>query len=257
MCFVHFYNWCYYKSGLYLNFRNKELIHKENLTGYPFVDNVTDTIYDSYMSKHFPDGDVNGTDFKDCNLERELDSAAAGTGLAFVVFTQAIVELPMAPFWSIIFFLMLLALGLGSQIGTMEGVVNTVFECSYFKGIRKEVLTGKCLFGLYTHTTYYICHQINVRKPVRNVFVMCFNFLLAFVCFASFCCGLIFVSGAGEYWVSLFDGYASTTGKYFRNNSISRSFNNTFHNKQITYFNCRLGYHCSNGNGLRDVYLRS
>lgn len=32
------------------------------------------------------------------------------------------------------------------------------------------------------------------------------------VCFISFLCGLIFVTGAGEYWVSLFDGYASTTG---------------------------------------------
>lgn len=43
------------------------------------------------------------------------------------VFTQAIVELPASPFWAIIFFLMLLALGLGSQIGTMEGVVKYGF----------------------------------------------------------------------------------------------------------------------------------
>jgi solute carrier family 6 amino acid/orphan transporter-like 15/16/17/18/20 len=123
-------------------FSNKELIMKTNMTIYPNVTDVTDSIYDEYMKDRFPDGDVNGTDFRDCSLERELDSAAAGTGLAFVVFTQAIVELPASPFWSIIFFLMLLALGLGSQIGTMEGVVNTVFDCSYFKGVRKELLTG-------------------------------------------------------------------------------------------------------------------
>jgi len=129
------------KVYLYSN-SNKELIQHGNSTLYPYLTNVTDSVYDAYMKEHFPNGEVNGTDFRDCSLEKELDSAAAGTGLAFVVFTQAIVELPASPFWSIIFFLMLLALGLGSQIGTMEGVVNTVFECSYFKNIRKEVLTG-------------------------------------------------------------------------------------------------------------------
>lgn len=40
----------------------------------------------------------------------------------------------------------------------------------------------------------------------------CPCFILAGVCFVSFLGGLIFVTGAGEYWVSLFDGYASTTG---------------------------------------------
>lgn len=34
----------------------------------------------------------------------------------------------------------------------------------------------------------------------------------AAICGISFTAGLIFVTGAGEYWVSLFDGYASTTG---------------------------------------------
>ncbi|OXA63882.1 sodium- and chloride-dependent transporter XTRP3 isoform X2 [Folsomia candida] len=155
---------------------NKKVLRELLSDKYSDISNITDNIYESYMKEHFPDEkSLNGSAFLDCSLEKELDSAAAGTGLAFVVFTQAIVELPASPFWAIIFFLMLLALGLGSQIGTMEGVVNTVFECSYFKNVRKELLT-------------------------------------AIVCFISFVCGLIFVTGAGEYWVSLFDGYASTTG---------------------------------------------
>jgi len=69
--------------------------------------------------------------------------AAEGTGLAFIVFTQAIVELPGAPFWSCIFFLMLLALGLGSQIGILEGMLCVIFEIDLFKRIKKQYMTGE------------------------------------------------------------------------------------------------------------------
>jgi Na+-dependent transporters of the SNF family len=69
--------------------------------------------------------------------------AAEGTGLAFIVFTQAIVELPGAPFWAVIFFLMLLALGIGSQIGILEGMLCTIFDIDIFKRIRKQYVTGE------------------------------------------------------------------------------------------------------------------
>lgn len=36
--------------------------------------------------------------------------------------------------------------------------------------------------------------------------------MVGVICLVSFLGGLIFVTGAGEYWLSLFDGYASTTG---------------------------------------------
>lgn len=69
--------------------------------------------------------------------------AAEGTGLAFIIFTQAIVELPGAPFWSCIFFMMLLALGLGSQIGLLEGMLCVIFDIDLFKRIKKQYMTGK------------------------------------------------------------------------------------------------------------------
>lgn len=72
-----------------------------------------------------------------------LYQAAEGTGLAFIVFTQAILKLTPAPFWSMIFFLMLLSLGLGSQIGIMEGMLCTIFDIDFFKRFSKPVLTGK------------------------------------------------------------------------------------------------------------------
>ena len=69
--------------------------------------------------------------------------AAEGTGLAFIVFTQAILKLTPAPFWSIIFFMMLLSLGLGSQIGIMEGMLCTIFDIEFFKRLSKPVITGE------------------------------------------------------------------------------------------------------------------
>ncbi|PSN56599.1 hypothetical protein C0J52_01587 [Blattella germanica] len=101
--------------------------------------NITEDEYESAMNK------VNLTDFgiKECSLKEQLDQAAEGTGLAFIVFTQAIVELPGAPFWSVIFFLMLLSLGIGSQIGILEGMLCTIFDIDIFKRVKKQYVTGK------------------------------------------------------------------------------------------------------------------
>lgn len=110
-----------------------------------------------------------------CSLSEQLDNAAEGTGLAFIVFTQAIVELPGAPFWSCIFFLMLLALGLGSQIGILEGMLCVIFDIDLFKRVKKQYITGV-------------------------------------VCVVCFFMGLIFCTGAGEYWLKMFDTLAGTIG---------------------------------------------
>lgn len=89
-----------------------------------------------------------------CTLEKQLGSAAEGTGLAFIVFTQAIVELPGAPFWSVLFFTMLLSLGIGSQIGILEGMLCTLFDIDIMKRLRKQYVTGEFrhfLFRLFSH----------------------------------------------------------------------------------------------------------
>jgi solute carrier family 6 (neurotransmitter transporter, amino acid/orphan) member 15/16/17/18/20 len=71
-----------------------------------------------------------------------LSEVGEGTGLAFIIFTQAIVELPGSSFWAVLFFTMLLALGLGSQIGMLEGMLCTIFDIDIFKRVRKPILTG-------------------------------------------------------------------------------------------------------------------
>ncbi|KAK7505779.1 hypothetical protein BaRGS_00003050 [Batillaria attramentaria] len=102
-------------------------------------------------------------------------TGAEGTGLAFIVFTQAIVEFgPSAPFWSIVFFLMLLSLGLGSEFGTIEGVATSLYDLDFHPWVRKKWLVSGVLCGS--------------------------------------CCmvGFLFVLGSGSYWVALFDAFAGS-----------------------------------------------
>lgn len=68
--------------------------------------------------------------------------AVQGTGLAFIAFTEAMTHFPASPFWSVMFFFMLINLGLGSMIGTMTGITTPVLDA--YK-IQKEILTGELL----------------------------------------------------------------------------------------------------------------
>ncbi len=56
--------------------------------------------------------------------------------------TDVFTMLPGAPLWSFLFFAMLLCLGLGSQIGILEGVMGTFFDMPQFKNYRKVVVSG-------------------------------------------------------------------------------------------------------------------
>lgn len=70
-----------------------------------------------------------------------------GTGLAFIAFTEAMTHFPASPFWSVMFFLMLINLGLGSMIGTMAGITTPIIDT--FK-VPKEMFTGNALLSCQT-----------------------------------------------------------------------------------------------------------
>ena len=72
-----------------------------------------------------------------------------GTGLAFIAFTEAMSLLPGSPFWSALFFLMLLNLGLSTMFGTMEGILAPLTDRFKTLANNKTKLTSKHLFLLY------------------------------------------------------------------------------------------------------------
>ena len=67
--------------------------------------------------------------------------SASGPGLTFIAFTEAIVKMPASPIWSVLFFCMLLTLGLGSMFGTLEGVITPFYDMKIVP-FRKEIMTG-------------------------------------------------------------------------------------------------------------------
>lgn len=79
-----------------------------------------------------------------------FSQAVQGTGLAFIAFTEAMTHFPASPFWSVMFFLMLVNLGLGSMFGTIEGIITPLVDT--FK-VRKEYLTGQ------SQTQQYVAHR--------------------------------------------------------------------------------------------------
>lgn len=63
--------------------------------------------------------------------------------MVFIAFTDAINQMPGATFWSVIFFLMLLTLGLDSLFGALESVTTALKDVRGFGRLPREVLSGE------------------------------------------------------------------------------------------------------------------
>ncbi|XP_067944082.1 sodium- and chloride-dependent taurine transporter-like [Watersipora subatra] len=71
--------------------------------------------------------------------------AESGPGLAFIAYPKALATMPIAPMWSIFFFVMLILLGLDSQFVAQEGLVAAIvdlFPVTLRKGYRRVLFTG-------------------------------------------------------------------------------------------------------------------
>lgn len=81
------------------------------------------------------------------DISKVVDS---GPGLAFVAYPEGISTMPVAPLWAILFFLMLITLGLDSQFAMLETVItalNDEFEISKKHKGGKLILTAVlCIF---------------------------------------------------------------------------------------------------------------
>ncbi|XP_066500143.1 sodium- and chloride-dependent transporter XTRP3-like [Hoplias malabaricus] len=147
----------------------EDRVHKENVTFWISVLNQT---YPEQFS-------VISAKLEHCSLERELDTAVEGTGLAFIVYTEAIKNMPLSQLWSVLYFLMLLMLGVGSMLGNVTAIIT----------------------------------------PLRDFNVLARNFsnetLNGLVCVFCLLLGLGFTTGSGNYWFSMFNDYGATFSLLF------------------------------------------
>lgn len=97
--------------------------------------------------------------------------AASGPGLAFVVFPQALSLMPLAGLFSVLFFFMLLSLGIDSAFSLVEPVIATILD---------------------------------IRPHARGAYVA------AGVCLAAFGMGLIYTTHAGLYFLDIVDHFVTS-----------------------------------------------
>ncbi|KAG1932342.1 sodium-dependent neutral amino acid transporter B(0)AT2 [Pimephales promelas] len=87
---------------------------------------------------------------EDCSLEAELDTAVEGTGLAFIVYSEAIKNMPLSQLWSVLYFIMLLLLGMGSMLGNVTAIITPLGDLKFLsRTLSNETINGLvCLFCL-------------------------------------------------------------------------------------------------------------
>ncbi|XP_043972154.1 sodium- and chloride-dependent transporter XTRP3-like isoform X1 [Gambusia affinis] len=110
---------------------------------------------------------------EDCNLENELSTAVEGTGLAFIVYSEAIKNMPLSQLWSVLYFFMLLMLGMGSMLGNITAITTPLRDFKFLSSISNEALNG-------------------------------------FVCVLCLLLGLGFTTRSGNYWFTMFNDYGAT-----------------------------------------------
>ncbi|KAJ8958207.1 hypothetical protein NQ317_018046, partial [Molorchus minor] len=121
-----------------------------------------------------------------------------GPGLVFIVYPEAIATMSGSVFWSIIFFLMLITLGLDSTFGGLEAMITALCdEYPRALGRHRETFVAVLLFGIYIcalpTTTYggvYLVNMLNVYGP---------GLAILFV---------VFVEAAGVCWIYGTDNFA-------------------------------------------------
>ncbi|XP_053116463.1 orphan sodium- and chloride-dependent neurotransmitter transporter NTT5 [Hemicordylus capensis] len=159
--------------------RNTEKLFNGSLHAvYPIPGNFSDLSVAQYSTWYqgLPDDvqeQLRTLGVVDCRAEDEMNKGVEGTGLAFIAFTEAMTLFPTAPFWSVLFFFMLLNLGLSTMLGNMQGIITPLLDNFHSLQRRRTIFTVVC-------------------------------------CIIGFLLGLLFVQRSGNYYVTMFDDYSAT-----------------------------------------------
>ncbi|KAJ8043609.1 Sodium- and chloride-dependent GABA transporter ine [Holothuria leucospilota] len=106
----------------------------------------------------------------------------SGPGLVFIVYPAAFPTMPIPQLWSILFFVMLVCLGIDSEFAMVEVVVTTIDDT--FPSLRR----------------FYFD-----RREV----------LVAYVCLFTFCCGIPNIMEGGIYFFQIMDWYTAVVSLGF------------------------------------------
>lgn len=68
--------------------------------------------------------------------------AAEGPGLAFIMYSEAIKNMPVSQLWSVLYFSMLLLLGVGSMLGNITAIITPLRDIKVFGRISTELING-------------------------------------------------------------------------------------------------------------------
>lgn len=105
--------------------------------------------------------------------------AVEGTGLAFIVYSEAIKNMPLSQLWSVLYFIMLLLLGMGSMLGNVTAIITPLADIK----LLSHYLSSESINGL--------------------------------VCLLCLLLGFGFTSRSGSYWFTIFNEYAATLSLLF------------------------------------------
>ncbi|XP_039734625.1 orphan sodium- and chloride-dependent neurotransmitter transporter NTT5 isoform X1 [Pteropus medius] len=105
-----------------------------------------------------------------CSLSKELKEVMEGPGVALVAFSDIVSVFKWPTFWAIIIFVFLVALGLSTLMGILQGIITPLQD--HFSSLRK-------------HT----------------------KLLTVGICVSMFLGSLVFVGPSGSYYVNLLDDY--------------------------------------------------
>uniref|UniRef100_A0A673TZ44 Transporter n=1 Tax=Suricata suricatta TaxID=37032 RepID=A0A673TZ44_SURSU len=92
---------------------------------------------------------------KNCSLESELATAVQGTGLSFIVYTEAIKNMAASQLWSVLYFFMLLMLGIGSMLGNTAAILTPLTDSKVISShLPKEAISGEA--GGSSRVQYFV-----------------------------------------------------------------------------------------------------